>query len=80
MPDTSVPNPGGADEALARRGRGLFRLASPQGPAAPASPPEIEARIARVTSGLLADTGFEGRYAAPARLQDRMASLTTLRA
>jgi CubicO group peptidase (beta-lactamase class C family) len=44
------------------------------GSAPTARPSErIEARIARVTSGLLADTGFEGVYAPPARLEDRMA-------
>jgi CubicO group peptidase (beta-lactamase class C family) len=54
-----------------------FFICLPAGSAAPASPQEIEARIARVTAGLLADTGFEGRYAAPARLQDRMAHYHT---
>jgi CubicO group peptidase (beta-lactamase class C family) len=35
--------------------------------------PEIESRIARVVSGLLPDTALRHRWAAPARLSDRMA-------
>ncbi|OFV88654.1 MAG: hypothetical protein A2V74_00360 [Acidobacteria bacterium RBG_16_70_10] len=42
-----------------------------------AAPPEVEARVERVVSGLLPETAFRNRWGAPARLADRMAHYHT---